>query len=391
MTYNFDVNNLVSVNVDGKAYSFVGDEIKLGETVIDAASADGKKVLAQFATSFEEFAKVSGHSDEKLNAVYRAFTKHQNAAELKGIKGVVADFEALSAGISAKNTVAVENALIKNPNLFHLLPLNFHAELYNKEKFDLDAIRKVASRVTNFEKELVTAIEGKTLTKDSLTKILRTHGTDYIDRLGTEVKSALNVGSRFSPAGAAIEGFTLDEVVKVVNTEIGAARSEVGSLLQSIASKQSQVENAGLMKKPAQKALAEEVKKLSDLLGKNEGIKHHLFDTIDNHAEKAIFSKAEGMKSIMDTVERSQKNSPLASKGLGEAASKISWLWTKEGAAEKGFMGAVWKNRGVAGKTAVVAGAAAIVYALFAALGNKGPGENAERVRESQNGQAFAR
>ncbi len=69
------------------------------------------------------------------------------------------------------------------------------------------------------------------------------------------------------------------------------------------------------------------------------------------------------------------------------AAEKTAW-GLSNGLKHKGVMGALWKNRGIAGKGLVVAGAGAVVYTIVSAIGGKGPGERAEAVTKSREADA---
>ncbi|MFZ4542120.1 MAG: hypothetical protein ACOYNL_10065 [Rickettsiales bacterium] len=76
---------------------------------------------------------------------------------------------------------------------------------------------------------------------------------------------------------------------------------------------------------------------------------------------------------------------------LGAAASNISWGWTNKVAPKaEGVIGALWKNRGISGRAGIIAGTGALVYSAYAAFGNKGPGENAEKVRNNQQNEPAA-
>jgi hypothetical protein len=396
MAFNFDANNALSVTVEGGTAQFVGSEVKIGTVLHDITSEKGKAALEAFAKEFDEFVKVTGHSDAKLNAVYRVFSTHAAAPELAAIAHIMPDYQALRAAIQSGTAEAVENALVRNKNLFNLLPEADHVRLNDKAIFDLDKIQKVAKRISDFEGALVKELDaGKTLTKDALTKILRTHGTDYVGRLSPEIATALNAGPRFAPGAALTEAFTLNSVVQAVDTEIAGAKAEVTNLLNSISSKQQVLDGKRWLKSAAQAEVSSEVKKLQEFLSKNKEIHAHLHETIDGHAGKAFFSKAEGMKGVMESVKQTAKSSPIAGNylaGAADAGEKLGMWWNSGRPKVEGFKGAMWSNRGYLGRAGIIAGIAAVGYAIVSAIGGRGPGDRAEEVNRSRQGEpAMAR
>lgn len=398
-----DVTKANFTLAEGKPHLLVVDgvthELINGEFVHNGVALEGEKLTQAITKAFEHASKADSLSAHEFETLADLAATHKGTSLLgseAGAKAVkfIEDAADVRKAFSTKNKNAIGQHLVSGGESVKYIPAAekraFYDELGTKglKEFEkqVDAAKALTEKLKNAK------FEGKTTSEAqrSLRGLLSAHHTSETDIKAIKGFLPTSLDGELSRHGFG----TLEHEIAQFSADSAAAKdflkdaaAERVQLVDDLAIAGKKWRGREAAVELAQNALDAHDKRILEFVAEDAA-----HGNAYNNLAKSVKQTLDSSTKIKSGIGEALKGVETSASVKDAAKSASTWKWTKTaGELEalgnpKGIGAALWTKRGGLGKAGVVAGAAAVTYAIVSAIGGKGPGDKAAAVdQERQN------
>lgn len=396
-----DTNPLLGLKVEDVEYeiSTAGAITKRAGGAVSAAEQES--VLKAAKKAAEEFVgkKQTIAGQEKAVDAVRKFVEAGHTANptlFETVKKTVDAAKEVEVAAAALPTDRLANAaevkklrlaLAKDKNAINVI--NHGALGQIEQKFDragvetavvdFEKVKKAADESrTAFEKFETAVAEGKVTEKTLRDELLKT--TDMKDMLTTEMKDKLRTGGTGYSATKAIPN--VDTIITTLENDIATHNGIIATRFQAVQTAKAGVENATrLNKADAEKALDRAIKDYNNYKGDHSQFVRHMDEHLAGNFTPEQISEVSKIKGMESVASLGVKTEAAAAKSGGWVSR--TFMKSSEEIAALGEKANFLKKLNGKGKTALIAGIAAVTWGVVAATSTKG--EKEQKVIENRS------